>query len=111
MAQRPNGTQRRHVRHRIEPRVEISYQGGDGLYHRLNGICTDISESGIQVEINGPIPVQTYVTITVSNPKLRGSASVRYSRPKGVKFLVGLEFSGGLTWNPEAASAVFRGIR
>jgi hypothetical protein len=68
----------------------------------MNGSTTDISESGIRLEVREPIDKQTYVTLQCPTLGLHGTASVRTCTRKGTKFVVGLEFSGGLRWKPKA---------
>ena len=58
----------------------------------------DLSESGMRVESTEPLPVGAYVNFRFQKVEFEGSASVRScSRPKA-RYVVGLEFSGGLKW-------------
>jgi hypothetical protein len=72
--------------------------GGDKY---INGKTLDISTSGMRVEVSDPIDRQTYVTLQCAALGLHGSASVRTCNRKGMKFVIGLEFSGGLKWKPK----------
>lgn len=67
----------------------------------MTGSTVDISESGIRLEVREPIEQRTYVTLQCSALGVHGSASVRSCTRQGTKFVLGLEFSGGLRWKPQ----------
>jgi hypothetical protein len=67
----------------------------------VTGRSLDVSPSGMRVEVAAPIEKQTYVTVQCPALSLHGRASVRTCARKGVKYVVGLEFSGGLQWKPK----------
>jgi hypothetical protein len=75
-------------------------QGGADKF--VSGRTVDISESGIRIEVSAPLDKQTYVTLQSSVLDLHGAASVRTCIRKGIKYIVGLEFSGGLRWKPKS---------
>jgi len=54
------------------------------------------------VELPEPLDRQTYVTLQSVGLGLHGSASVRSCVRKGMKYIVGLELSGGLKWKPKS---------
>jgi len=62
----------------------------------------DISPSGMRAEISEPIDKQTYVTLQGAVLGVQGTASVRSCARKGTKYILGLEFSGGLQWKPKS---------
>jgi len=68
----------------------------------VNGKCLDVSESGMRVEVSESIDRQTYVTVQSTPLALHGRASVRTCARKGTKYVLGLEFSGGLKWKPKS---------
>jgi hypothetical protein len=72
-----------------------------GVDRFVNGKTVDVSPTGIRVEIADPIDKQTYVTLRCVGLGLQGAASVRSCTRKGLKYLVGLEFSAGLQWKPK----------
>ena len=49
-----------------------------------------------------PLEKQTYVTLQSPGLGLHGTASVRTCARKGMKYIVGLEFSAGLKWKPKS---------
>ncbi len=68
----------------------------------INARTLDVSETGMRIEVGEPMEKQVYVTMRCPALDLQGTASVRTCTRKGMKYLVGLEFSGGLRWKPKA---------
>jgi hypothetical protein len=96
------GELRRHARSAKSAPVQVAWkdrQGGDNV---IRGTIIDVSESGIRIELPEPLEKQTYVTLQSVSLGLHGSASVRTCTRKGVKYVVGLELSGGLKWKPKS---------
>ncbi len=96
-----DGDLRRHMRSIRSAPVQIIWKNRQGVDGFLNGRIVDVSESGIRVEVSDPMEKQTYVTLQATSLGLHGSASVRTCTRKGMKYLVGLEFSAGLKWKPK----------
>ena len=96
------GDLRRHQRNAKSAPVQIIWKDRQGQDRFVNGRILDVSESGIRVEVSDPIEKQTYVTLQSPGLGLHGTASVRTCARKGMKYLVGLEFSAGLKWKPKA---------
>ena len=92
------GELRRHSRIEKSSPVRIVWQDRSGTGRLVNGRSLDISPSGIRVEVPEPIDKQTYVTVQCNALGLHGTASVRTCTRKGLRFVVGLEFSGGMQW-------------
>jgi hypothetical protein len=97
------GELRRHARAEKSSPVQIVWKDRRGEDRYVNGRSLDISPSGMRVEISEPIDKQTYVTLQCMALGLHGTASVRTCVRKGMKYVVGLEFSGGLQWKPKDA--------
>jgi hypothetical protein len=57
---------------------------------------------GMRIEVPEPLEKQAYVTLRSNALSLHGRASVRSCTRQGTKYLVGLEFSGGLKWKPKS---------
>ena len=98
---RPEGELRRHGRATKSTPVCVIWTdrlGGDKF---VNGRTVDISEAGIRIEVPEPIDKQTYVTVQCPAMALHGRASVRTCSRKGTKYVLGLEFSGGVQWRPK----------
>jgi hypothetical protein len=97
------GELRRHARAEKSSPVQIVWKDREGVDKYVTGKSLDISASGLRVEVSAPIDKQTYVTLQCAALALHGSASVRTCARKGQKYVVGLEFSGGLKWKPKTA--------
>jgi len=96
-----DGDLRRHVRSEKSAPVQLVWKDRQGLDKFMNGRVMDASESGIRIEVPEPLDKQTYLTLQSPSLGLHGSASVRTCTRKGMKYVVGLEFSGGLKWKPK----------
>jgi PilZ domain len=66
----------------------------------------DISESGMRLETVEPIPAQTSVGIQCERLSLACSGLVRSCVRKGAKYWVGVEFTGKVKMNREAAGLI-----
>jgi hypothetical protein len=95
------GDLRRHTRAEKESTVQIVWKDRAGVDKYVNGGTLDISPSGMRVEVSVPIDKQTYVTLQCTALGLHGTASVRSCTRKGMKYVLGLEFSGGMKWKPK----------
>lgn len=89
---------RRSPRLPLGARVRVTWQDERGDPKVANGRCSDISETGLGVELDEPIPLRSYVQFRIKDIKFEGSGSVRYLGWCRMKRHVGLEFSGTLRW-------------
>lgn len=96
-----DGDLRRHTRSTRSAPIQLVWKNRQGIDGFLTGRIIDVSESGIRVEVSDPLEKQTYVTLQAASLGLHGSASVRTCARKGMKYVVGLEFSAGLKWKPK----------
>ncbi len=99
MAQK--GDIRRHGRTARTDRVELTWKDQQGHPHTARGLVVDVSEAGMRVEIPSPLEKQSYVSVRSDTLGIHGTASVRNCSRKGLKYVAGLEFSGGLSWKPK----------
>ena len=95
------GKLRRHNRMDTKAAVQIMWKDQLGNDKFTNARTLDVSESGIRVEVPERIPERSYVTFRVDELSLHGTASVRSCNGKGLKYIVGLEFSVGMKWKPK----------
>jgi len=95
------GELRRHARAETSSPIQIVWQDRNGADRFVNGRSLNISQAGMRVEVSAPIEKQTYVTLQCAALSLHGAASVRTCARKGAKYILGLEFSGGLQWKPK----------
>jgi len=96
-----DGDLRRYVREAKSSPIQIVWKDSAGSAVFGNGRTLDISTSGARIEVPEPVEKQTYVTMQCSALGLQGTASVRSCTRKGMKYVLGLEFSGGLKWRPK----------
>lgn len=100
-----DGKLRRHDRASAQgAAVQLVWKDRSGEDKFMTGITVDISESGIRLEVREPIEQRSYVTMQCAALGIHGSASVRSCTRRGTKFLLGLEFSGGLRWKPRESA-------
>ncbi|MBL8294487.1 MAG: PilZ domain-containing protein [Bryobacterales bacterium] len=92
---------RRNPRVPLHDRVQLTWTSDDGLACYANGITTDVSEKGLRLESPHPVPERAVVTFRLANYRLHGSGSVRSCHRTGLKYTIGLEFAGGLTFPVE----------
>jgi len=92
---------RRHVRTEKSSPIQIAWKDRSGADRYVNGRSLDVSPSGMRIEISEPIDKQTYLTLQCVALGFHGTASVRSCARKGMKYVVGLEFSTGIKWKPK----------
>jgi PilZ domain len=98
---------RRQARVEVAVPVDVMWTDRHGDERFATARSIDICESGIRIQVPEALPERSYVRLRADRINLAGSASVRSCVKKGTKFVVGLEFSGGLTWKrPVAAKAL-----
>jgi hypothetical protein len=76
----------------------VSWKDRSGNEKFANAEVVDVSEAGMQIKVPEAFAEQTLVTLRSHRLELHGRASVRRCVRKGAKYLVGLEFLGGLKW-------------
>jgi hypothetical protein len=92
---------RRHQRVKFTDHVQLAWMDESGAPRFVRGRTTDVSASGMRVECLDPIPVRCHVSFKLANHALHGSGSVRSCQRVGLKYAIGVEFSGGLTYPVE----------
>jgi hypothetical protein len=94
---------RRHDRTGESAPVQVMWKDRSGNDRLLNGRTVDVSQDGMRLELKERIEEGTFVNFRVDVLKLHGTASVRRCVHKGARYMVGLQFTGGLKWKAEAA--------
>ena len=92
--------QRIHTRYPLKARVRLSWDDEQGTPRINFGETLDISTRGMAFQLQDSIPLRTYVSFEVKAIRLQGSGSVRFARRKGLRHIVGIEFSGNARWDP-----------
>jgi hypothetical protein len=98
------GEMRRQDRVEVAVRVDVMWTDRQGHERFATARSIDICESGIRIQVPEALPERSYVRLRADRIALTGSASVRTCVKKGTKFLVGLEFSGGMRWKRPAGA-------
>jgi hypothetical protein len=91
---------RRHQRVSLAAPVQVSWQDRLGNEKFVNAEVLDVSEAGMRVRVPESLMQQTLVTLRSDRLALHGRASAKSCVRQGNKYLVGLEFVGGLNWRP-----------
>lgn len=95
---------RRFVRFSNNESIRVCWRDRLDQVKYSNAKCIDVSEQGISVELVEPVEVNSYVSLKSDKLKLAGTAAVRYCRRKAGKYIIGLEFSGGLKYSDAPVS-------
>jgi hypothetical protein len=87
-------------------RVQMEWEVHGGSRF-ASGRIVDLSAAGVCVEMPDAVLERGLVTLRVPGLRLASRATVRYCRPTGLKYRIGLEFAGGYRWTqtPEMALA------
>jgi hypothetical protein len=83
---------RRHPRSGQAGRVRIGWETASGTQSCL-GRITDVSESGLGVEIWAVLPMRTPVMVQAESLRLHDSATVKHSSRIATGYRVGLELN------------------
>lgn len=89
---------RRHDRVAERVAVQVTWKDRNGNDQFLNGHTVDVAEEGIRIELKERIDEGTFVNFRAAALKLHGTASVRRCTRQGNKYMIGLQFAGGLRW-------------
>ena len=94
------GDLRRDGRKAFSGKISVTWSDEHGDPCTRNGECLDISTRGLKVKVDSEIPARTVVIVKARELDLHGSASVRSCTRVGARYILGLEFVGGLKWQP-----------
>jgi len=83
---------RRNQRFAFSGKVTISWEQGPD-YAMARGTCLDISHNGLCIRVKEPIPVGSYVGLSIEPLGFRSSASVRHILRGVAHYTVGLQLS------------------
>lgn len=93
-------------RFRVDFQVFLSWQDRRGTRREAPARCVDLSASGARVEARDQYEVRTQVQITSEQFGRMGTATVRYSRREGMKFIIGLQFNAAFGLSDPARKAI-----
>ena len=97
------GDLRKHNRLPFSGKISLTWADTNGNPFGRNGDCLDVSSTGLKIKLDSQIAVRTVVTVKAKELALHGSASVRSCTRLGSRFVLGLEFVGGMKWQIPAA--------
>ena len=100
---------RRHPRIPFREMVRVSWEDRGGHLCMVRGKTIDRSKTGLVLETTDPIEPRTFLQVQVERQGLLGMACVRHCAPKGLRYVVGLEFARDVRWKDEPASAGVKG--
>ena len=73
--------------------------------HSITGACLEVCRNGLRIEISEVLQEQTKVSLEALSLGLAGRGVVRYCLRQNEKYIVGVEFTGGLEWQPPEQNA------
>ncbi|HME07539.1 MAG TPA: PilZ domain-containing protein [Bryobacteraceae bacterium] len=94
---------RRQDRERVTDRIQVSWPNRNGGENFSAVEAFDISDTGMSFMLNEELPQATYVTVRSLTLGVQGRAVVRHVARKGIKNLIGVEFTGGFHWKTKPA--------
>lgn len=89
---------RRHARHSVRGKIKLHWLTPNGNSVHTSGECINISKTGLRVKVERQVEAGLMVRIESAEFHITGLAHVRHCRAQGLGFVVGVEFTGGLTW-------------
>jgi len=72
--------------------VQVFWTDTQGIESQRNGYSLDSSPGGLKMELPGPLPINSQITVRLNELNLIGTASVRHCRREGRRYLVGVSF-------------------
>ena len=91
---------------RTEPRmlcselVDVRWQDGQGRQREALANLEDISTSGVCLQMDHPLPPDTPLRILHHRGEFQGS--VRYCFYREIGYFLGVQFTPGYAWSPDA---------
>lgn len=95
--------QRRDARQALAGKLRLLWEDTEGQHQVRTADLENVSKSGIKIRVDVQMAPRTYVTVNDRAIGIMGRGCVRYCRFERGKYSVGLEFTGGTGWNPDAA--------
>jgi len=92
---------RREERQPFACALQVSWQVTSGETRTVRATCLEVSAQGARIECSQPVAARANVYLQAPSYGLMGNATVRYCRPHGLKYHIGLEF----TWAAALAEA------
>src|SRR5438067_6233816 len=91
---------RRHRRYAVDAGVlQVSWLDLSGKMKMTRTRALNISEGGIAIELPEAAALMSLVRFQSGRFKVMGAGAVRHCYRAGTKYIVGLEFTDGLSWH------------
>lgn len=91
---------RRHIRQEFASKVWLTWDGG-GVLKQVACRGLDISTSGMRVSSPEPIQTGSFVNFRIQGTMFVGAGSIRSCAHERMRYLIGVEFSQAVRWDPE----------
>jgi hypothetical protein len=91
-----NERRRRAVRYPCSGAIPVAWTSNFDKYSM--GECMDISRTGLRMLMSDPIPTRTSVCFKADCLAFGGSGTVRHCKKLKAKYIIGVDFAGGLQW-------------
>ena len=80
--------------------VDVWWEDSTGRSHKALANLEDISLSGVCLQLDDPVPLDTVLRISHPNGEFQGD--VRYCLFREIGYFLGVQFAPGCEWSPEA---------
>jgi hypothetical protein len=95
---------RRFRRQEKPGKVHLNWLDGEGHSFQATAQVLDVSKTGMRVDLEKPIAAGTMVNLESVDFHVAGVAMVKHCRAKGLNWVAGLQFAGGLEWSRTSES-------
>ncbi len=79
--------------------VQVHFRDEGGRWRRLLGNLEDISLSGVCLQVDDPLPLDT--PLRIRHPKGEFTGTVRYCLFREIGYFLGVQFAEGCRWSPQ----------
>jgi hypothetical protein len=80
--------------------VDVRWEDSTGRTRKALANLEDISLSGVCLQLDDPVPLDTVLRISHPNGEFQGD--VRYCLFREIGYFLGVEFAPGCKWSPDA---------
>ena len=96
---------RREERHPCNQLMGIMWRDAAGDDKFMSAPVRDLSPSGGALQVIEPVEVRSTVILRAEKLGIHGQGLVRYCSRQGLKYNIGVEFTGGMRWHRKEAAA------
>jgi hypothetical protein len=92
---------RREDRQLCDQLMGIMWRDAAGDDKFMSAPMRDLSPSGAGLQLIEPVEVRSTVILRAEKLGIHGQGLVRYCSRQGIKYKIGVEFTGGMRWHPK----------